>query len=179
MSTVKSASVAIIVTVGLTAFGLQSDLASLTITAHAQTGRGGSVGEEFQAMLAKVDAAQLDLQNGKPDAFKSLWSHADDITLAGGFGGGIEKGWELISRRLDWVGAQYSKGTHAHQRIVVNVSGDLGYVVQMEHIRFHVPGQAKESTRDYRVTMVFRRESDGWRIVHRQADSQMMKQAPQ
>jgi ketosteroid isomerase-like protein len=179
MSTVQSASVAIIVTVGLTAFGLQSDLASLTITAHAQTGRGGSVGEEFQAMLAKVDAAQLDLQNGKPEAFKSLWSHADDITLAGGFGGGIEKGWELISHRLDWVGAQYSKGTHAHQRIVVNVSGDLGYVVQMEHIRFHVPGQAKESTRDYRVTMVFRREPDGWRIVHRQADSQMMKQAPQ
>ena len=71
------------------------------------------------------------------------------------------------------------EGTHAHQRIVVDVSGDLGYVVQMEQIRFYVPGQAKESTRDYRVTMVFRRESDGWRIVHRQADSQMMKQAPQ
>ncbi len=126
-------------------------------------------------MLAKVDAAQLDLQNGNPDAFKSLWSHADDITLAGGFGGGIEQGWEQISRRLDWVGAQYSKGTHTHQRIVVNVSGDLGYVVQMEHIRFHVPGQTKESTRDYRVTMVFRRESEGWRIVHRQADAQTLK----
>jgi ketosteroid isomerase-like protein len=62
---------------------------------------------------------------------------------------------------------------------VTNVNGDLAYVVQLEHIRFHVPGQAKESTRDSRVTMVFRRESEGWRIVHRQADSQMMKQAPQ
>ncbi len=57
--------------------------------------------------------------------------------------------------------------------------GDLGYVVQIEHVRFHVPGQEEESARDYRVTMLFRREPEGWRIVHRQADSQMMKQAPQ
>lgn len=130
-------------------------------------------------MLAKVDAAQLELQNGRPASFKALWSHGDDITLAGGFGGPVERGWEQISRRLDWVGAQYSKGTHTHERIVANASRDLGYVVQTEHIRFNVPGQPQESTRDYRVTMVFRREPAGWRIVHRQADSQMTKQAPQ
>ncbi len=51
--------------------------------------------------------------------------------------------------------------------------------MQIEHIRFKVPGQTTESKRDYRVTMVFRREAEGWRIVHRQADSQMTKQAPQ
>lgn len=129
-------------------------------------------------MLVKLDAAQLELQNGKPDAFKALWSHGDDITLSGGFGGGIEKGWEQIGPRLDWVGEQFSKGTNQIQRVALSVSGELGYVVQMEHIRFHVPGEAKESTRDYRVTMVFRREADGWRIVHRQADSQLVKQAP-
>lgn len=72
-----------------------------------------------------------------------------------------------------------AKGAHTHERIVSNAKGDLGYVVQMEHIRFHVPGQEKESTRDYRVTMVFRREADGWRILHRQADAQTVKQAPQ
>jgi ketosteroid isomerase-like protein len=135
--------------------------------------------QEFQAMLAKVDAAQLELQNGQPAAFKALWSHADDVTLSGGFGGTIEKGWESISRRLDWVGAQFSQGTNTRERIVANANGDLGYIVQIEHLRFRVPSQAKESTRDYRVTMIFRREAEGWRIVHRQADSQMTKQAPQ
>jgi len=136
-------------------------------------------GQEFETMLRNVDAAQLELQNGRPDAFKALWSRADDATLSGGFGGTVEKGWEAINRRLDWVGAQLSKGTNTIERIVAKENGDLGYVVQIEHIRFHVPGQEKESARDYRVTMLFRREPEGWRIIHRQADSQMMKQAPQ
>ena len=130
------------------------------------------VSPEFQAMLAKVDAAQLELQNGRPAAFKALWSHADDITLSGGFGGTVEKGWEAISRRLDWVGPQFSAGTHTQERIATKANGGLGYVVQIEHLRFHVPGETKESKLDYRVTMVFRREPEGWRIVHRQADSQ-------
>jgi ketosteroid isomerase-like protein len=163
----------------LMAFGAASADEPRALEIEAQAGRDTTGSQDFQAMLAKVDAAQLELQNGRPAAFKALWSHGDDITLAGGFGGAVERGWEQISRRLDWVGAQYSKGTHAHERIVANASGDLGYVVQTEHIRFNVPGQAKESTRDYRVTMVFRREPEGWRIVHRQADSQTTKRAPQ
>lgn len=133
---------------------------------------------EFQFFLVKLDAAQVELQNGKAEAFKSIWSRADDITLSGGFGGSIEKGWTNISKRLDWVGQQFSNGTNTIERLVANANGNLGYVVQSEHIRFQVPGQEKETTRDYRVTMIFRRESAGWRIVHRQADSQTTKQAP-
>ena len=133
---------------------------------------------EFEAILEKVDAAQLELQNGKADAFKALWSHGNDITLSGGFGGTVEKGWDAISYRLDWVAGQFSGGTHTHERVVANVSGDLGYVVQLEHLRFKAPADGKEMTRDYRVTMIFRRESDGWRLIHRQADAQMQKQTP-
>ena len=133
---------------------------------------------EFAAALAKVEAAQVELQNGRPAKFKALWSHSADVTLSGGLGGTIEKGWEKISRRLDWVGQQFSKGTNHVERIVAYSNSNLGYVVQLEHIRFVKPGQAKESTLDYRVTMLFRLEPDGWRIIHRQADSQMLKQAP-
>ena len=178
MRDIRLIPMAIIVMVWFTALAIQCDGSPLTTESQTQVEREMAVEDEFQAMMGKVDAAQLELQNGRPGAFKALWSHADDVTLSGGFGGTIEKGWEQISRRLDWVGAQFSKGTHTHERIVAKVSGDLAYVVQIEHIRFHVPGQTQESRLDYRVTMVFRRESEGWRIVHRQADSQMIKQAP-
>ena len=171
--------------------GIQRALVELTVTtwlvalalpcvaAPKATERQAVINKEFHAMLVKVDAAQRELQNGRPEAFKALWSRADDITLSGGFGGNIEKGWEQVGRRLDWVGTQFSNGTNIFERIVAKANGDLGYVVQIERVRFHAPGQAKESTRDYRVTMLFRREAEGWRIVHRQADSQMMKVAPQ
>ena len=161
----------------LAAFSLPPDLS--TKAARDPGARSTRPGEAFKDMLARVDAAQLELQNGRPAAFKALWSRADDVTLSGGFGGTIEKGWERVGSRLDWAGAQFSKGSNTVERLVASESGDLGYVVQLEHIRFRAPGQAQDSKRDYRVTMVFRREQEGWRIIHRQADSQMTKQSPQ
>ena len=133
--------------------------------------------KEFEMFLTKLDAAQLELQNGKAEAFKSFWSQSDDITLSGGFGGTVEKGWKAVSERLDWVGKQFANGTHKTDRVVTNTGSKFGYVVQMEHIRFIVPESRAEATRDYRVTMIFRREKTGWRIVHRQADSNNVKQA--
>ena len=91
----------------------------------------------------------------------------------------VEMGWERVSQRLDWAAAQFSNGTNTIERLITHPNGQLAYVVQIEHIRFQVPGQLQESTRDYRVIMLFRRESAGWRIIHHHADSQLMKQAPQ
>ena len=148
---------------------------SLVGSAYSQR----NVNKEFEMFLAKLDAAQVELQNGKAEAFKSIWSQSDDVTLSGGFGGTIEKGWPAISKRLDWVGVNFSKGKNSIERLVANQDGTLGYVVQLEHITFTVPDTGKTAARDYRVTMIFRLEKDGWRLVHRQADSQMTKQAPQ
>ena len=140
----------------------------------AQTSRDSA----FQSFLVKLDSAQRELQNGKADAFKSMWSQADDITLSGGFGGTVEKGWAAVSKRLDWVGANFAKGKNSIDRLVTNQNGNLGYVVQLEHIDFIAPETGKNAMRDYRVTMIFRREKGGWRLVHRQADSQFVKRAP-
>lgn len=134
--------------------------------------------QEFIAALTAADAAQRELQSGNAAAYKVIWLQSERATLIGGFGGGVEKGWPNVSRRIDWVASQFSNGTNAIERLVTHSDGQIGYVVQTERIRFQAPGQTKESTRDYRVTMLFMHEPEGWKLVHRHADSQGMQQAP-
>jgi ketosteroid isomerase-like protein len=133
---------------------------------------------DLQATLVKLDAAYVEFHNGRPEASKAIWSHADDVTLTGGAGGAIEKGWKNVSSRLDWASAQYSKGTQTNERVSVTATGDLALVVQYEHIRFQVPGQSGESERHYRVTLGLRREAGSWRVIHRHADTMMTREVP-
>jgi ketosteroid isomerase-like protein len=157
---------------------LGTTLGFLLVGASAMPAQEAPADKGFLEALSRFDSAQHDLENGNADTTKAIWSHGDDITLSGGFGGKTEQGWAAIGPRLDWVGSHFSKGTSTFERLAAKSSGDLGYVVQIEHIRYQVPGQSSESTRDYRVTMVFRREGGGWRLLHRHADTQMVKKAP-
>ena len=129
---------------------------------------------DFARFLVSADAAQVQLQNRKSDAYKALWSNADDVTLSGGFGGKIEKGWAAVSARLDWAASQFNNGTNTIERVSASASGDLGYLVQIEHIKFKAPA-GDETSRDFRVTMIFRKERGKWRIIHRHADGQTVK----
>ncbi len=125
----------------------------------------------FDKTLAQVETAQVELVRGRPAAFKALWSNRDDVTLTGGLGGAIEKGWGSVSRRLDWVSSQYADGSREHEEVVRFIGRDVAYVVQKEIIHFRVPGQTVQVTQELRAVMVFRLESGAWRISHRQADS--------
>jgi ketosteroid isomerase-like protein len=130
---------------------------------------------EFAAFLDQVTKAHAQYIRGQPEPFKALWSRAPDVTIFGGFGSG-EHGWEQVGPRLDWASTQFSEGERDVERIASHVDGNLGYVVQIERIRFKVPGQSDPSLLELRVTMIFRKEAGTWRIVHRHGDSQMKRQ---
>ena len=49
-------------------------------------------------------------------------------------------------------------------------SNDLGYVVAIEHTRVQRAGSDEIVAMDLRVTMIVRREDDGWRVCVRHAD---------
>ena len=132
----------------------------------------------FEAFLDQVDAAQVAFQQGKPQQYEALWSHQPDITLAGGFGGGFEQGWDRVHKRLEWASAQFRNGRNEVRRLAVSANGTIGYVVQTEHLMFNTPGRTEPVERDYRVTMLFRREQGAWRIIHRHADSKTDQTAP-
>ena len=133
---------------------------------------------DFGQFLDLADDAQLKFQQGRPEAYKALWSHQSDVTLGGGFGGGFALGWDKVAKRLDWASSQFTNGRNKIERIASATSGDLAYLVQMEHLNFTPLNASAEIERIYRVTMVFRKENGQWRIIHRHADTQTSKEAP-
>jgi ketosteroid isomerase-like protein len=128
---------------------------------------------EFGEFLKRIDAAQDAFARGRPDDFKALWRHSDEVTLCGGHGGVIERGWNSIATRLDWASSTYQEGARSNEIISGYVDGDFAYLVRNEFIEARISGQPERAQQDLRVTMVFRRGSDGWRIVHRHGDSQI------
>ena len=132
---------------------------------------------EWIAFIAKLEAAEDEFAQGRPAAFKELWSHTSDATLCGGFGG-VACGWEEVAARLDWASSKYSEGSRSREGISGTVGSEFAYIVQKEVICFRIPGQPEELRQELRATMVFRREMDGWRVLHRHADSQTRSQPP-
>jgi ketosteroid isomerase-like protein len=133
---------------------------------------------EFGAFYDRVTRAEAELFQGRPESLKVLWSRDTDVTLFGVSGGSGEHGWDKVGPRLDWTHTQYSDGILTVERIASYVDGNLGYVVQRENVRFKVPGQTADSILQIRATWIFRRERDGWHIIHRHADSLMRRQGP-
>jgi len=132
---------------------------------------------EWIACMARLETAEHEFAQGRPAAFKALWSHGNEVSLCGSFGG-VESGWGKVGARLDWASSKYSDGTRSSEEIRSTVGDDFAYIVQKEVICFRIAGRIELSTQELQVTMVFRREADGWRIVHRHADSQMGTQPP-
>ena len=132
----------------------------------------GQNDSEWAAFIKTLEAAEEKFACGQPEHFKALWSHTDDVTLIGGLGGIIERGWEKVAARLDWASSNYVDGTRSRQEVSGFVESGFAYLVQKEVIEACIGGRTERSTQELRVTMMFRRENDGWRIIHRHADSQ-------
>ncbi|MDQ3417245.1 MAG: nuclear transport factor 2 family protein [Acidobacteriota bacterium] len=133
-----------------------------------------AVSDTLETFASQVEAAQRELVQGRVEPFKALWSRSADVTLTGGLGGAIEKGWERVCLRLDWVGSQYREGTRTHEEVARGEGQDFGYIVQRETIRFKAADGSLQ-VQELRTTMIFRREKSGWRIVHRHADAATAK----
>ena len=152
--------------------------AALLAVAFASAQAGAPARAEFEAFYEKVSQAQAELFRGRAEPLKAVWSRASDATLFAAYGGTDERGWDTVGPRLDWASKQYAEGSVTVERIASYVDGNVGHVVQVERIRFKIPGHTEESLLELRATWIFRRERDGWRVLHRHADRQMTRQGP-
>ena len=125
------------------------------------------VDDFIAAILPRMTDMDVALHNGDARPRMAFWSHNDPVTLFGAVLTNV--GWEEIEQTFDALAARFSNGTYEVEVIAAGASGDLGYLVAIEHTSASVAGAPPEPY-ELRVTTIFRREGGEWKIVHRHAD---------
>ena len=133
--------------------------------------------KSWEDAMARLAAAQRDFVNGDATGIKALYSHREDVTVMGGFGG-FERGWSEVGPRLDWAASQFAGGSYRQDDLSVIVGPEVACLVSLERWTYINARDRSETRLDLRVTQAFRREEGAWRLVHRHADSLMHKHAP-
>jgi ketosteroid isomerase-like protein len=133
--------------------------------------------DDFQQFVDQVKAATSQYVMGNATPFKELWSHADDVTIFGGFGA-YEQGWDEVGPRLDWAASRIREGKEIIEPLAMGMSGDLAYTVWLENGEVRYAGREELSPRVLRVTHIYRREDGTWKIIHRHADAITEKIGP-
>jgi ketosteroid isomerase-like protein len=122
--------------------------------------------DSWTVLQQELKDALREFAKGNAEPYKALWSHSGDVSVMGAFGG-YNRGWNDISRRLDWAAAQYDDGVYDQYEILDEVVGkDFAYTVWREKILL------RDATvvRQRRGTQIYRLEGSEWRIVHQHTD---------
>lgn len=131
--------------------------------------------DDLRQTLDQTVAALNRLVNGDGGPYLRLWSHADDVTVMGGFGS-YEKGWERVRQNTEFAASRFRGGQLLGiEEMAVGSSGDLGYAVWIERGDVRVEGRDEPGPLVVRVTHIFRREDGAWRLIHRHGDPIVQK----
>ena len=130
----------------------------------------------FEDVLVQARAALTMITRGDASAYEALYSRNDDITLGNPFGG-FGRGRDAVYEQLERAATYYRDGEPAtYEAIAKSVGQDLAYTVEIERFRAKVGGREELSDVALRVTCIYRRESDGWKLLHRHADPRVGRQ---
>ena len=122
----------------------------------------------FAEALEQVRVALAAMGSGNPEPYINCWAESEDATLFGAWGP-IEKGYQQLTETFRWVGSRFTSGQLVPEHVAVCTSGDIAYSVGFERGEVAVDdGPTRPMT--IRVTHIYRRCGDTWRLVHRHAD---------
>jgi ketosteroid isomerase-like protein len=120
--------------------------------------------------LPRQARAEEALIQGDANPRIEMWSRHDPVTLFSA-GGQNKSGWADVSQFFRWLASRFSNGSGFRFELeAAEVSGDLAYTVGFERYDVSVEGRSLKST-SIRVTQIYRREDDEWKIVHRHGDT--------
>lgn len=132
--------------------------------------------ESFTDAISASHSATDRILRGDAGGFKDLYSRGGDITLGNPFGG-FGQGSEGVFEQLDRAASYFSDGrATGFEQIARAATDELAYTVEIERVEVRLAGRTEPSEWAARVTSVYRREEEGWKLIHRHADPRVSRQ---
>ncbi|MGZ4665681.1 MAG: YybH family protein [Frankiaceae bacterium] len=127
---------------------------------------------DVDALIEAYHQALGRFLKGEPEQVARLYSRREDVTLANPLGP-PRLGRADVETALAEASANFQDGTVRFEPVSKCVTADLAYLVQLERYEMRLRGSEDPTpiSQSLRVTMIFRREGDGWKVSHRHADT--------
>jgi ketosteroid isomerase-like protein len=107
---------------------------------------------------------------GDPKPCTDFFSRRDDVTLANPLGPPRIGPADVEAAIVEAAATLRDGFVRGCEEVSRYSTADLGYVVQIERTEARLPGSEDIASFALRVTMIFRREGDTWKVAHRHAD---------
>jgi ketosteroid isomerase-like protein len=125
--------------------------------------------DTIAALTRQLEEANTALLNGDLPTYLAILPHGDDFTLMPPFGG-VESSVDRSPQAVAETAAFFQGGEGTFEVVESYASGDLVVLVVIERQHGRVGGLPDQDL-SLRVTLVLRRDGEGWQLVHRHADS--------
>jgi ketosteroid isomerase-like protein len=123
--------------------------------------------DEVRRASAQFYSALNRMADGDAGEMSRAWSHSDTVTTMHPIGG-EQIGWTAVKESFDQVGGLASGGRVEIADQIIHAGEDMAYELGTERGQIKLAGETVQI--EQRVTNIYRREADGWKMVHHHAD---------
>ncbi|MRG60208.1 DUF4440 domain-containing protein [Agromyces sp. CFH 90414] len=118
-----------------------------------------------ESEFVRAERAMFDGDDGPR---RAIWARTEPVSVLGAWRNAASRA-ELVEA-FEVLASSFSDCTdYSFDLISFDVAGDMAYTVGYERVSASIDGEPRTIT--LRATQVYRREADGWRVVHRHADT--------
>jgi ketosteroid isomerase-like protein len=122
-----------------------------------------------ETLIARSAEGNAALMRGDIALYTAHVPMSEDFVLMSPFGGTPSRASDYTPERLEAMGRFFRNGSFAQEVVETFATADMVVLVLVERPEVEVGGLPAQDWA-LRVTLVYRRDERGWRLVHRHAD---------
>lgn len=126
--------------------------------------------ESFKEFMKQRENAARAYVCGKPDFVAALTTNIDPVTFFGPNGAIFQSANEVLQIFNQGAAMFDSKGETSFEVLSMAASDTLAYWVGIQRANVQMKGSEDTVPMNLRITEIFRREGNEWKLIHRHAD---------